>query len=125
MLLNAVLAQKTTAKKIIIVADKDDLLLWCTAIHYSFPLSIANNLSFVSYRKDYNSGNFNIVGLTPENTREIKEVENNNGYYYFNFCNENLPELRNLDYTACIRPLWINRNKEAMIQFFRGLPKKK
>ena len=124
MLLNAVLAQKTTAKKIIIVADKDDLLLWCTAIHYSFPLSIANNLSFVSYRKDYNSGNFNIVGLTPENTREIKEVENNNGYCYFNFCNENLPELRNLDYTACIRPLWINRNKEAMIQFFRGLPKK-
>lgn len=86
-LLNAVIAnfKKEPTKKILILDKKDNLPNWFFAVHFFFPYSISEKISFSSYKKDVSSFNFFLIGIVPE----CEHIYNNESdFCFFDMKNE-------------------------------------
>ncbi|MCL2360583.1 MAG: hypothetical protein FWC73_02080 [Defluviitaleaceae bacterium] len=67
-MLAAMLAHKSTRKKIIICDVPDNILMWIAALHYALPLEMAHDVSFSTYEYDPARAQCQICGAVPSGT---------------------------------------------------------
>ncbi|GAB5526305.1 MAG: hypothetical protein Roseis2KO_41770 [Roseivirga sp.] len=121
-LIDAILAKGEKRKTIILIAEKEELLLWILLLHYSFPSQWANKISFNSYRSDYSRGGFQVVGLLPENSLHLSEMEKEHTFFYFDMTEGKRPlQIPETRYAKAVLAYWKSKDKDDFLAFLGAL----
>ncbi|MDR0537650.1 MAG: hypothetical protein LBH04_06380 [Tannerellaceae bacterium] len=96
-LVNAVIENSETNRRIILSDNSENALFWIVALSFSFPLKLANLLTFTTYSIDPTQNNFVIAATSTEGNRFdfYNDMAYKFQFYIFNFA---LPKFSPIEY---------------------------
>lgn len=119
-MLNGLLERGNRPGALVIAADHQDVPNWIAAVQLSFPVQLANELSFSTYVHDPDREDYTISATTAEGTRfDFQHAMRRSDMYAYNFINHLFSEVQeNYRYVESV--VTNQLSMERLKQFFNG-----
>ena len=115
-ILNTIVFKDQTGKRFMILDEKERLPYWFAAIQLSFPLQLAQQITFTTYSHNPDRSAAVLCSTWTSGTRF--SYSNTNSYYLFDFLKNNLPHAQQQsDYVDFIIESW-RQSPEKIRRFF-------